>query len=472
MGSATTVSVVESRSLWQDAREAVAGSQRDFTEGAIGRAILILSIPMILEMSMESVFGLVDVFFVSWLGPEAVATVALTESLLTIIFGAALGLSMAVTAMVARRIGEKDPEAAAVATVQGILLGLVLSVVCGLAGVVLAKPLLGVMGASEATIARNWGYTAWILGGSGTASMLIIVNAVFRGAGAPVIAMRALWLGNLINIFLDPALILGWGPFPKLGIDGAAIATTIGRGIGVAYLFRVLAGGRSRIVIRRNQVRLDWPVMKELLRVAVPGMFQWFVATASYVGLTRILSTFGETALAGYGVALRIIVVVILPAWGMSNAVSTLVGQNLGAGRPDRAERSGWITGFANMAFLGLISLWFIVWPEPVIRLFNNNPLVVAIGADCLRVVSYGYVFYAFGMVMVQAFNGAGDTRTPTIINLFCYWLWQIPLAWWLAVRSGLGPHGVFWAIAIAESTLAVVGMLVFRRGSWKTQKI
>ncbi len=471
MGS--DVAAVHSQaSFWQSVRESITGSQQDYTEGSIGRAITLLSIPMVLEMSMESLFGIVDVFFVGWLGSNAVATVGLTESLLTIVFGAALGLSMATTAMVARRVGEKNHEAAAVATVQGIALGLVLSVVTGIIGSIWAKPLLRVMGASSELVDSGWGYTAWILGGGGTAVMLIVINSVFRGAGAPVVAMRALWLANIINIILDPCLIFGFGPFPELGIAGAAVATTIGRGIGVVYLLRVLTTGSSRIVVRRSQIRLDMPVLKPLLRVSIPGMFQWFVATASYVGLTRILSTFGGAALAGYTVALRIIVVVILPAWGMSNAASTLVGQNLGAGKPERAERSVWVTGFANMVFLGLISLWFIFWPEPVIRLFNNDPEVVPIGADCLRLVSYGYVFYAFGMVIVQAFNGAGDTRTPTIINVFCYWLWQIPLAWWLAMHAGLGARGVFWAIAIAESTIAVVGVVIFRRGRWKLQRI
>jgi putative MATE family efflux protein len=472
MQSAEAATRVETRTVWQDIREAVAGSQRDYTEGSLGRAILVLSVPMILEMSMESLFGLVDVYFVSWLGSAAVATVGLTESLLTIVFGAALGLSMAATAMVARRVGEKDHEAASVATVQAIVLGLILSAATALAGIFGAKPLLRLMGATPEMIATSSGYTSWILGGAGTVVMLFIVNAVFRGAGAPVVAMRALWLGNIINMILDPCLIRGYGPFPELGITGAAIATTIGRGIACLYLFRVLMGGHSRLAVRRDQIRIDRRVMTEMLRVAIPGMLQWFVATASYVGLVRILSTFGEVALTGYTVALRIIVVVILPAWGMSNAVATLVGQNLGAGKPDRAERAVWVTGFANMVFLGLISLWFIFWPEPVIRAFNSDPRVLPVGAECLRVVSYGYVFYAFGMVMVQAFNGAGDTRTPTVINLFCYWLWQIPLAWWLAMRAGYGAGGVFLAMAIAESTLAVVGMLAFRRGKWKLQKI
>ncbi len=472
MQPTSAVPVAESRSVWQDVREAVSGSQRDYTEGSLGRAILVLSIPMILEMSMESLFGLVDVFFVSWIGSAAVATVGLTESLLTIIFGAALGLSMAATAMVARRVGEKDREAASVATVQAIVLGLILSVAAGLVGAFGAKPLLRLMGATPEMIATSSGYTAVILGGSGTVVMLFIVNGVFRGAGAPVVAMRALWLGNIINIVLDPCLIMGYGPFPKLGITGAAIATTIGRGVACVYLFWVLFGGRSRLSVRRDQLRIDRHVISEMIRVALPGMAQWFVATASYVGLTRILSTFGEVVLTGYTVALRVIVVAILPAWGMSNAASTLVGQNLGAGKPDRAERSVWVTGLANMIFLGLISAWFIFWPEPVIRAFNSDPRVLPIGAECLRVVSYGYIFYAFGMVMVQAFNGAGDTRTPTVINLFCYWLFQIPLAWWLAMKAGYGATGVFLAIAIAESMLAVVAMLIFRRGAWKLQKI
>jgi putative MATE family efflux protein len=458
--------------FWTSVREAVGGTQQDFTEGSLGRAITLLAIPMVLEMSMESLFGIVDVFFVGKLGADAVATVGLTESLLTLVFAIAMGLSMATTAMVARRIGEKDPEDAAVAAVQSIAVGVTAAVAIGIGGVLSARWLLGAMGASNAIVETGFGYTSVILGGSITVVLLFLINAIFRGAGDAVIAMRVLWFSNLINIVLDPCLIFGWGPFPQMGLTGAAVATTIGRGAGVLYQLWVLVGGRGRVVVRRKQVVLDTAVMVRLLRVSLTGMLQFLVATASWLGLVRITAAFGSAALAGYTIALRIIIVALLPAWGMSNAAATLVGQNLGAGKPERAERSVWLTGLSNMLFLGAVTVFFVLFAEPVIRLFTSDPEVIPIGVDCLRYVSYGYIFYAYGMVMVQAFNGAGDTATPTVINLLCYWLWQIPLAYGLAMPFGLGARGVFIAIAISESTLAVVAMLVFRRGRWKQQTI
>jgi putative MATE family efflux protein len=458
--------------VWAALREAILGTQQDYTEGSIGRAITLLAVPMVMEMAMESVFGVVDVFFVARLGAEAVATVGLTESLLTLMYAIAMGLSMATTAVVARRIGEKDPTRAAVAAVQAVVIGLALSLLIGVLGVLFAPTLLRLMGASQNLVDSYSSYASIMFGGNITILLLFLINAVFRGAGDAAIAMRTLWLANLINIVLDPCLIFGWGPFPEMGIAGAAVATNIGRGIGVAYQFWVLLRGQGRVVVRRSHLRIEPGVMLQLLRISLGGMFQFLVGTASWLGLVRILAHFGSAALAGYTIALRIIIFAILPSWGMSNAAATLVGQNLGAGKPERAERSVWLTGFYNMLFLGGVTFVFIAFAEPLVRLFTTDPAVEAVGVSCLRLVSYGYVFYAYGMVMVQAFNGAGDTVTPTIINLFCYWLWQIPLAYGLADLVGLGPTGVFLAITISESTIAVVGVICFRRGRWKLRKI
>lgn len=453
-------------------REAFTGTQRDFTEGSLGRAITLLAIPMVLEMSMESLFGLVDVFIVARLGADAVATVGVTESLLTMVFAVALGLSMATTAMVARRVGEKDHEGAAIAAVQSIAVGLIVSLPIGLAGAIYAEDLLSLMGAPEGVLRTGSSYTAWILGGNVTILMLFLINAIFRGAGDAAIAMRSLWLANAVNIVLDPCLIFGLGPFPELGLTGGAIGTTIGRGVGVLYQLRCLARSGRHIAVGRRHLRLDPAVMLRLVRVSLGGVFQMLIATASWLGLVRLLTPFGSAALAGYTIALRIIIVAILPSWGMSNAAATLVGQNLGAGKPDRAERSVWLTGLYNMIFLGGVAAFFIALAGPLIGLFTSEPEVIVIGVSCLRLVSYGYIFYAWGMVMVQAFNGAGDTVTPTWINLFCYWLFQIPLAWSLALPGGMGPSGIFLAITISESAIAVVGLVCFRQGRWKTRRI
>ena len=453
-------------------REAVVGSQRDFTEGPIGPAIFLLAVPMVLEMMMESLFGIVNVFWVAHLGKEATATVGITESLLTMVFAVAMGLSMATTATVARRIGEKDPHGASVAAVQSIILGVVTSVFVGIFAIVFAPDLLRLMGASDVAIASGTGYARVILGGNVVIMQLFIINAVFRGAGDASIAMRVLWIANVINLVLDPCLIFGLGPFPELGVTGSAIATTIGRGIGVLYQLWVLFSGRGRVYVALRNFRPDVRVMAKMLRISLGGMFQFLVATASWLGLMRIVAVFGDAALAGYTVALRIIIFALLPSWGMSNAAATLVGQNLGAGKPDRAERSVWVTGFANMSFLGLVAISFIIFAEPLIGIFTTDPAVVPYGVSCLRFISYGYVFYAYGMVMVQSFNGAGDTNTPTVINLCCYWLFQIPLAYSLAIPFGFGAKGVFVAITISESVLAVVSVLVFRRGTWKTRTV
>lgn len=458
--------------LLTDLREAVRGSQQDFTEGSLGRAILLLSVPMVLEMVMESIFAVVDVFYVARVGADAIAAVGITESVLTLLYAVAVGLGMSTTAMVARRIGEKDPAGAAVAAVQAIAIGIVLSLPIAIAGIIFAPKLLDLMGASPNIVETGWGYTGVMLGGNLTIMLLFLNNAIFRGAGDAAIAMRALWLANIANIILDPCFIFGWGPFPELGITGAAVATNIGRGLGVTYQFIVLFRGKGRVRLNRQQLQLDRRVMLRLLRVSVGGISQFLIGTASWVGLVRIIAIFGSAALAGYTVAIRVIVFGILPSWGLSNAAATLVGQNLGAQKPERAERSVWLTSVCNMIFLGTVGIIFIFFAETLIRLFTGDPAVVPIGANCLRIISYGYLFYALGMVIVQAFNGAGDTYTPTVINLFCYWLFQIPLAYGLSLPAGFGPDGVFWAIATAESIIAVVGVLVFRRGRWKERKI
>lgn len=459
-------------SFWQSLRQAIHGSQEDLTQGRLSRAIVLLAIPMVLEMVMESVFAICDVFFVSRLGADAVATVGLTESLLTLVFSLAIGLSMGTTALVARRTGEKDPEGASVAAAQAILIGLFASVVLGAVGVLTGPAALSLLGASDQVVNLGAGYSRILLGGCGTVMLLFIINAVFRGAGDAAVAMRVLWLANLINLILDPCLIFGLGPFPELGVAGAAVATTIGRGTGVVYQFWILARGTSRIRIRPAEIRLVPKVMKTLLRVSSGGIFQVLVATCSWVALVRIIAIFGSTAVAGYTIAIRVVIFSILPAWGMANAAATLVGQNLGAGKPDRAERSAWLTGLYNMVFLGCIAVLFLVFGEAIIGLFSQDPGVLSIGVECLRIISYGYVFYALGMVLVQAFNGAGDTTTPSLINFFCYWLFQIPLAYWLAVSSGMGPNGVFWAIAIAETMITVAGASLFRLGRWKKRQV
>jgi putative MATE family efflux protein len=459
------------RAAWTLLKQAVMGTEQDYTEGSLNKAVFLLSVPMILEMVMESVFGVLDVYFVGRLGADAVAAVGLTESLLTIAFAVAIGLSMSVTALVARRIGEKDPEQAARTAVQAIGLGVVTSLPFALAAF-WTRPLMGLMGAPQSVIDVGWGYTAWMLAGNASIMLLFLINAVFRGAGDATVAMRSLWIANAVNIVLDPCLIFGLGPFPELGVTGAAIGTTIGRSVGVAYQLRALGSAHGRLRIERRHLGLDRAVMLHLVKVSVGGIGQFLIATASWLGLVRILTPFGAAALAGYTIALRIIIVAILPSWGMTNAVATLVGQNLGAGKPERAEKSVWLVGVYNMVFLLGVMAVFLWWAEPLIAVFTSDPAVLALGADCLRIVSYGYGFYAWGMVLVQAFNGAGDTRTPTLINLGCYWCFQIPLALVLARGLGYGPNGVFAAITLAESALAVVGLLVFRRGSWKRQVV
>ena len=457
---------------WATLREALRGSPIDYTTAPVGRAVIMLAVPMVMEMAMESIFAVVDVFWVAHLGADAVATVGLTESMLTLIYTAAMGLSIGATALVARRMGEHDPAAAARAAGQSIVLGVIVAAIIAVVFAPRAASLLELMGGSPSLIASGSGFTTMMLGGNITIVLLFMLNAIFRGSGDAAIAMRVLVLGNALNIVLGPCFIFGLGPFPELGVTGAAVATNIGRGTAVVYQLMTLARGRGRVRIALRDLRLDLSIMKSVLRLSGSGTIQILIGTASYVGLVRILSVFGSSALAGYTIGMRIIVFALLPAWGISNAAATMVGQNLGAGRPDRAERAVWTAALYNMIFLGGVGVVFLLAARPITALFTTDALVQPFAVDCLRIVSLGFLFYAAGGVLTAAFNGAGDTWTPTIINLFVFWLWEVPLAWWLATHVGLGPRGVFIALAISYSMLAVVSGIVFRRGKWKQKTV
>ncbi len=427
---------------------------------------------MVLEMLMEGLFALVDIFFVAKLGKEAAATIGLTEVIMTQVMALAMGLSMAITAMVARRIGEKDHEGACVAAMQAIFIGVI---ICGVFAVIFfftADDLLRFMGGSPELVGIGSGYTQILLTGSSTLFFLFLLNAIFRGAGDAALAMRTLWLANGINIILDPMLIFGIGPFPELGIEGAAIATTIGRGIGVSYQVYHLVRGSNRIQLKRKHFHWVGKLVIKLIRVGSTGVLQFIIATASWLFIARIIAFFGDAAVAGYSIGIRIVIFSILPAWGMASAVSTLVGQNLGAGQPERAEKSVWRSAFINMIFLTSVSVLFIVFAPLLIPIFTQEAEVIHQGVICLRIICLGYVFYAYGMVIGQAFNGAGDTVTPTLINFVAFWLVQIPLSYLLAKTFNWGPEGVYWAIAISESFLAVLAIAIFRKGTWKTVKI
>ena len=458
--------------FWSDLRDTFKGIPHDFTSGSIGRAIVLLAIPMVLEMLTQSLFGVVDVFFVGKLGADAVAAVGMTDSLMVLVYAIGMGLSMAATAVVARRIGEKNPEAASVAAFQALLLGIFISVPIAIAGVIFAPELMSLMGATESVIEVGSTYCAILFGTNILILYLFLINAIFRGAGDAVMAMRVLWLANVINMILDPMLIFGWGPFPELGVTGAAIATSIGRGIGVLYQIYLLVRGNGRIKLFLDKLRMDAAIMKRMVDISIPGIIQYGIGTASWLLLFRIIATFGSDAMAGYTIGVRIFIFALLPSWGMGNAAATLVGQNLGAQKPDRAERSVWITAFSNMIFLGLVGLGMFIYAEPLISIFTTEPEVIRVGTACLQIISLSYIFFAFGMVTVQAFNGAGDTRTPTWINLISYWLLQIPLAYVLAHTLDLGVNGTFWAIAVAQCALAIISVIWFRRGTWKKQEV
>jgi putative MATE family efflux protein len=454
--------------LWADIVQSLSGEEHDFTTGSLHRGILLLAVPMVLEMSMESVFAVVDIYFVSTLGADAISVVGLTEAVLMLLYAVSIGLGMATTATVARRIGEKDRVGASKAAYQSIVLGCLVSLVIGIPGFLFAEEILGLMRAEPSAIASGAGYTRILLGSNVVIMLLFLINAAFRGAGDPAIAMRSLCLANAINIVLDPCLIYGYGPFPEMGITGAAVATTIGRGSGVAYQFWALARRRGRLDLAAAGFRIDWAAMFRLLHVSAGGIAQMLIATASWVVLMYLVSGFGKEPVAGYTIAVRIAMFTFLPAWGISNSAATLVGQNLGSRQPDRAERAVWLTGLYTSAFLAVVTIVFLSLTPELVGIFTDDPVVSAYAIDALRIMSYGYVFYGWGMVMMQAFNGSGNTMIPTGLNLVCFWMVQIPLAHLLAINAGLGPTGVFWSVTSAESLLAVISVLWFCRGTWK----
>ncbi len=461
------------RGLWATIREAVRGAEgRDFTDGPIGTALLLLAVPMVLEVALESVFAVVNVFWVTRIGPEAVAVVGLTEAMLSVIYALGMGLGIGATAIVARRIGEKQPEAAAAAAVQAIALGVLVSIPIAVIGGLFAPDLLRLMGADPSVVAAGTSFTRIMFIGNGAILLLFLINAIFRGAGDAAVAMRCLWIANIANLILDPLLIFGVGPFPELGIEGAAVATTVGRGLGVAYQFYRLSGVDRRFVIERRHLRVDLALMARLVRLSSTGIVQILIGTTSWIGLVRIIAGFGASAVAGYTVAIRVVLFALLPSWGLSNAAATMVGQSLGAKKPDRAEQSVWKAGLFNLYFLGGIGLLFVGFAPAIVGVFTRDAEVAGFAVTALRVVSLGFPFYAYGMVLSSAFNGAGDTRTPTVINVFCFWLLEIPLAYVLARPMGWGPEGAFIAIAVAFSSLALVSAVLFRRGGWKKKLV
>jgi putative MATE family efflux protein len=460
------------RSFISDVAEAISGTEQDFTEGRLGRAILLLSIPALLEMVMESIFVIVDIFFVSRLGAEAVATVGLTESVLTIIYAISLGLGTATTSMVSRRIGEKKPDAASRAAFQAIITGLTVSLIIGVPGFLFADNLLDLMGASPSIVEDMSGYARIMIGGNVVIMLLFIINAIFRSAGDAAVAMKVLWIGNIINILLDPCLIFGLGPFPEMGINGAATATIIGRGTAVLIQLYLLFFGKKRIRLSVNHLSVDFGLIFKLLKLSVGTIGQNLISTTSWVALVRIISIFGSEVVAGYTIAIRIIGFTILPSWGISNAASTLVGQNLGAKKPERAERAVWVTGWVNMILLGVIGLILFLFPEPFIGFFIDESEVFVSGVEGLKIISIGFIAYGLGMVLVNSFNGAGDTTTPLKINFFAFWMVEIPLAWLLAIKAQMNENGVFIAIVVAETLMTLIAWLVFRRGKWKLKVV
>jgi len=460
------------QSLWQQLVSAIRGTESDYTQIPLGKAVFLLAVPMILELMMESTFAVVDIYFVGTLGASAVATVGLTETYLFLLYSIGMGLSMSVTAIVARRTGEKDAEQAGIAAVQSILLAVLVSVPFSVIGILFAKELLALMGADAWTLEHGYPYMQWMLGGNAVIMLLFVINSIFRGAGDAAIAMRVLWIANGCNIILDPVLIYGLGPFPEMGIQGAAVATNIGRGVGVLIQLWVLFKGGKHIRVLRSHLHLDWQVMGRIIRTSLGGVGQMIVAMASWIFVMRILADFGSQAVAGATIALRIMMFTLMPAWGMSNAVATLVGQNLGAQKPDRAERSVWVTGFWNMGFLVGVSIAYFFFNESLVGIFSDDAEVISVGGKWLNIVSYSYFVYAWWMVAVQAFNGAGDTATPTKINIVFFWLIQIPLAYFMARVMNAGHTGVFWAIFISETSVGLFTLWLFTRGKWKNVRV
>ncbi len=470
---ATPARVSPVQQAWSLLKEGFRGSSRDFTQGHVGHAVIVLAIPMVMEMWMESLFAVVDVFYVSQLGADAVATVGLTESMLTIVYSVAVGLCIGATAIVARRIGEKDPEGAAVAAVQVIAVGILVSAVLGVSGALNARRLLSLMGASESiAFGESARFTMIMLGGNVVIVLLFLINAIFRAAGDAAVAMRVLWIANGINLVLDPLLIFGLGPFPELGVVGASVATTTGRGVAVCLQLALLFSGRGRVTVERRHLRLVPKVMWNVCRMSGTGMLQILISTTAWIGLVRVIASFGSAAVAGYTIGIRTVLFAILPSWGLSNAAATMVGQGLGAGKPERAERAVWTACRYNLLFLGSVGVLFVLFTPFIVGIYTDDPEIARHAISCLRIVSLGFVFYAYGMVLTQSFNGAGDTWTPTWINLGCLWFWEIPLAWYLALGLGLGPPGVYFGIMIAFSTLAVVSAIIFRQGNWKRKVV
>ena len=460
------------KSIFSFIKQSLSSEQQDFTTGSIRKAVFLLAIPMILEMSLESVFAVVDIFFVSKLGSYATSTIGLTESVITIVYSIAIGLSMAATAMVARRVGEKNYEEASRSGAQAIMLAISVTIIISILGVIFAEEILAVMGGSEEIVRRGAGYTRIMMASSIVIMLLFMINGVFRGAGNAAIAMKSLWIANICNIILCPLLIYGYGPFPELGLEGAAIATTIGRSIGVIYQVYHLLNDKGIIRMKRKHFLPQWDIQKSLINVASTATLQFIIASASWMVLIKIISRFGDDVIAGYTIAIRLIVFFILPAWGLSNAAATLVGQNLGAKQPERAETSVWKVAKYNAAFMVFVSLLFLVGAEFFVRFITDDVKVIPVAVEALRIVSLGYIFYGIGMVMMNAFNGAGDTRTPTWINLFGFWAFQIPLAYCLAVMLDMGPTGVFIAIITAETAISIAAVILFRRGKWKKVNI
>ena len=458
--------------VWRALVDATRGSRHDYTTGSIGRSIFLLAVPMVLEMAMESLFAVADVFWVGRLGADAVATVGLTETMMIVVYTVAMGLGIATTAVVARRVGEHDPENAARATVQALTLAIAVSSLVATVGGLFAPWLLAQMGASPEVLALGARFARVMLGGSATAFLLFIVNSSFRAAGDPTVSMRVLWLANAINMALGPLLIFGVGPFPRMGVTGAAVATTIGRGLGVLYALAKLVQGGGHLAVRRRHLSIELGTIAQLLRLSVSGTFQMLVGSLNWIALVRMMAAFGSVAMAGYTIAIRLVIFALLPAWGLANAAATLVGQSLGAANPDRAERAAWTAARYNLAFLGLTGAVFIVAAPVIVAAFTGDAAVAGVAIYGLRVISAGFPFYAFGMVLTQAFNGAGDTATPTWINVGVFWLFEVPLALLLAAQTALGPRAIFLSVLAAYSMLAVVSAVLFRRGDWKARAI
>ena len=458
--------------LWQELRNALKGTEADYTSINLNKAIFLLAVPMILELIMESTFAVADIYFVGRLGASAVATVGLTETFLFLIYALAMGLSVAVTATIARRIGEKNKEEAASTGLQAIILAFLFSLPFSFAGIYFASDLLRLMGADAWALTEGVAYTRWMLGGNLVILFLFVINAIFRGAGDAASAMKILLLANTLNIILDPILIYGLGPFPQMGIEGAAIATNIGRGVGVIFQFYLLFKGGPHIQIRKSNLKLNLKLLSNLLKTSLGGIAQMLISMTSWIFLMRILSSIGSTAVAGATITIRIIMFTLMPAWGFSNAAATLVGQNLGAGNPQRAENTVWKIGLYNMYFLIAVSILFFLFPKELVGIFTNDEEVVRVGAKWLSILSYSYFIYGWWMVTVQAFNGAGDTRTPTYINLVFFWAIQIPLSYLLAVHGNWGASGVFWGVFISETSVGLFTLWLFSRGQWKKTKL